>query len=100
MADMTKAEVKQRIAGLPASSQGAVVCALVGHSRIQEYCFGYFTCARCDAQVGDALASVYDGSKVVVIGHDCDVCQENAKTLTWKDTFKAPKPFAKKAAAV
>lgn len=74
----------------------AMVCALVGHSRIQTRCFGYYYCARCSAQVGDTLASVYDGAKdAVVVGHNCETCQRNYATTTWRDRFMAPDPFAK-----
>lgn len=83
----TRAMVKQRIKGLPTEQAKAVVCALVGHSRIQTTCFGYFYCARCDAQVGDTLGSVYDASRVVIVGHDCKTCRENATSLSWTDTL-------------
>lgn len=70
-----------------------IVCALIGHSRIQYTCMGYFNCARCGAQVGDPLAGYYDASHVVIVGHDCDVCRKNFETCTWKDTFMADEPF-------
>jgi hypothetical protein len=90
----TKAEVKERISGLPEAIAKAIVCAMVGHSRIQTACFGYYNCGRCFEQVGDTLGSSYPGAKLaVVIGHDCETCRENAKTLTWRDTFMAPDPF-------
>ena len=93
---MTRAEVRRRIKGLDPSDAKAVVCALVGHSRIQTHCFGYYYCARCDAQVGDALGSVYSGAtKAVVVGHNCATCRKNAKALTWCDMMLAPNPFKK-----
>lgn len=74
----------------------AVTCALLGHSMIQDFCFGYFTCARCDAQLGDSLGGVYPQAKtVVIVGHDCKVCRKNYKKLTWKDKLLAPNPFQK-----
>jgi hypothetical protein len=91
---LSQKAVKARIKGLPSDIQKATACALVGHSRIQTQFFGYFYCARCEAKVGDSLASVYpEASSVVIVGHDCPVCRHNAKTLTWRDTFMAPDPF-------
>src|SRR6185503_1499613 len=93
-ATFTEAEVLARVEGLTDDQAKAVVCALVGHSRIQDHCFGYYTCARCGAQLGDALGGVYSAAnRAVVVGHDCPVCRENAKELTWRDTLMAPDPF-------
>ena len=92
---MTKTEVLQRIKGLDEKTQKKMVCALAGHSRIQTTFFGYFYCGRCGEQVGDKLAASYDSSQVVVVGHDCQQCHENAKAFTWKDTLLAPDPFVK-----
>lgn len=73
----------------------SVVCALIGHSRIQTLCFGYYNCGRCGEQVGDNLASVYPGAETaVIVGHKCDVCEDNFKKCTWKDKFMVPDPFA------
>jgi hypothetical protein len=63
MKKITLKEVKERIKGLDAKTAKSVVCSLVGHSRIQEFCFGYYTCARCGAQVGDSLGSMYPEPK-------------------------------------
>ena len=92
---MTKAEVKKRIAGLSDEQQKEIVCALVGHSRIRTYCFGYHHCARCSALLGDSLGGAYKDDNAVYplhIGQKMDGCRcnENAKSLTWRDTFKAP----------
>lgn len=73
----------------------SIFCVLFGHSRITTFCFGYRYCGRCGMQVGDSLAGCYDSSKDVIIGHDCDICKENYKTLTWKDKFLTPYPFNK-----
>lgn len=72
-----------------------IFCVLFGHSRIVEFCFGYVTCARCDEQLGDTLAGAYDLSNSVIVGHDCDICRKNYKTLTWRDKFLTPNPFKK-----
>ncbi|MCA9936544.1 MAG: hypothetical protein H6662_15455 [Ardenticatenaceae bacterium] len=74
--------------------RNSVVCALIGHSRIQTTCFGYYYCARCGAQLGDALGGVYYGAETaVIVGHKCETCLKNAETLTWQDTLFCPDPF-------
>jgi len=91
--ELSQREVEKRIRGLDPDNQKAVVCALIGHSRIQEYCFGYFTCARCGAHLGDSLGGCYPAAEAVgLVGHACDTCRENAKSLTWRDTFMTPDP--------
>lgn len=72
-----------------------IFCVLFGHSRIQESCIGYISCARCGEQLGDVLGGCYDTSKSVIIGHNCDTCKSNYKKLTWKDKFLTPNPFKK-----
>jgi len=94
--DVSEEEVMRRISGLPEDKAKSVICALVGHSRIKETFFGYWSCARCGDQVGDSLAGSYSGKNDVLLGHDCEVCRSNAAKLTWKDTLMAPDPFAKK----
>lgn len=76
-----------------------VVCALLGHSKIQTTFFGYYYCSRCEAQVGDTLGSVYDAAPVVIVAHDCEVCRKNYKALDWKHKLYAKNPFPKKGAA-
>ena len=74
-----------------------VVCALVGHSRIQEYCFGYYTCGRCGEQLGDGLGGVYPSApKVVIVGHNCKTCRANYAECDWRDKLYAPEPFKKR----
>lgn len=71
-----------------------VTCALIGHSRIQTFCFGYFYCARCGEQLGDSLGGYYaNAEKVVIVGHKCPICEKNYKELTWKDKIFCPNPF-------
>lgn len=74
----------------------AKVCALIGHSRIQQYCFGYFNCARCGAYVGDSLGGIYDATTIVIEGHDCPLCRKNYQALGWKDKLLCPHPFKSK----
>lgn len=89
-----KAKMKP-FAKFPEDQRKSMVCALVGHSRIQTVCFGYYNCARCGEQVGDTLASIYPGAeKAVIVGHKCDRCVENYEACTWQDTYLAPDPFS------
>jgi DNA-directed RNA polymerase subunit RPC12/RpoP len=72
-----------------------ITCSLIGHSRIQTFCFGYYNCARCGAQLGDSLGGIYPGAeKAVVVGHKCPTCEANYKELTWKDKIFCPDPFS------
>lgn len=87
---MTQDEVQARLDGLDGAQARAVCCALIGHSRVQNVCFGYWTCARCDAQVGDSLAGAYNATNAVAVDHHCDTCRENVATLTWVDTWLLP----------
>jgi hypothetical protein len=90
---MTLKEVKERIKGLDEDQAKSVVCALIGHSRIHDACFGQITCARCGAIVGDTLTGSYDGKNTVIVGHDCPTCHANYEKMGWHDKFMAPYPF-------
>jgi len=79
---------------LDEDTRNDVVCSLLGHSDIQDACFGYYYCARCGDQVGDACCGIYDSSDVVVMGHDCPVCRANYEKLDWRHKIFAPDPFA------
>ena len=95
MNKLTRSEIRDRIVDLNLEQKKAVICALVGHSRIQTTCFGYFSCARCGEQIGDTLGGSYPGAETaVIVGHDCETCRTNMKMLTWRDKFMAPDPFA------
>ena len=92
-ATMTLEEVQTRIEGLPEDQQQKIVCALVGHSNIEDTFWGYWHCGRCEAQVGDSLGGAYFNSRRVLMGHNCETCRENYEMLSWRDTFMAPDPF-------
>jgi DNA-directed RNA polymerase subunit RPC12/RpoP len=70
-----------------------IICIFIGHSKIVTNCFGYISCARCGAQIGDALGGVWNGENAVIVGHNCDICQNNYKKLSWKDKILCPNPF-------
>lgn len=93
---MNEAEVLEKLKLLDLKDddqRNKVVCSLIGHSNIVSTCFGYVYCGRCNEQIGDSLGSYFDGSKVVIIGHNCNTCRENYKALTWKDKLFCPDPF-------
>lgn len=94
----TEAALKKKLKALGNISEEqkkSIVCSLIGHSRIQSTCFGYYNCGRCGDQLGDALGSIYTAAeRVVIIGHKCKVCEKNYAECTWKDTFMCPDPFA------
>lgn len=69
-----------------------LVCAVFRHSNLEDSCWGYVSCARCGAQLGDTLAGCYSNSRQVGISCDCTACRENLKRLTFIDTFLAKKP--------
>ena len=97
MSNITKKELMEKLKALGKISKeqrNSIVCSLIGHSLIQTTFFGYYNCGRCGNQLGDSLASIYPAVEVVVIvGHNCDTCQENYKKLTWRDKLYAPDPF-------
>ena len=72
-----------------------ITCALLGHSKIQEFFLWQYSCSRCGEVVGDSLVGIYDAKDVVVVGHDCEICRSNYEKLTWKDKIFCPDPFAK-----
>lgn len=70
-----------------------ITCALIGHSRIVTYCFGYVSCARCGDQIGDTLGGMTDLENSVVVGHACDICRANYEKLGWQDKLFVANPF-------
>lgn len=93
---MTQNELLDKLVLLDPQSKGQrdkLVCLLVGHSRIVEYCFGYVYCARCGGQLGDMLGGSYDAMSKVIVNHECHHCAENYNKLTWRDKLFTPNPF-------
>lgn len=91
---LTLSDVKKRVKGLNRDTAKATVCALVGHSCIVTYFMWAFNCARCGAQMSDGLlgGAAKEG---VIVGHNCGICKENYKNLTWRDKYLTPNPFKK-----
>ncbi len=96
--DMTEREFLERLDAFQIEDErtrNKVVCALLGHSKIQKYFMGYYSCARCGAQVGDSLGSTYGSApETVIVGHNCPTCRENYAKLGWQDKLFTPEPFA------
>lgn len=90
---MNRKDALARLKGLDEETQKSVLCSLIGHSRIITTFFGYVYCARCEKQIGDTLASVFNEEDTVIVGHNCNQCQKNFKKLTWRDKHLAPDPF-------
>ena len=97
--ELTKKELMKKLKALgkmDKQTRNDIVCSLIGHSRIQSMCFGYYYCGRCGTQVGDGLASVYpEAEEVVIIDHKCIVCKKNYKKCTWRDKLYVIDPFKK-----
>jgi hypothetical protein len=66
-----------------------VLCALFGHPPAITQFMGYEYCARCEAQVGDQLASV--GTGWPVVGHNCETCAARWSKARWHDRLLTPK---------
>lgn len=58
-----------------------IYCVKNGHAPYIFKCFGYIHCGRCEEQIGDQLAGVYDDTKIMVINHKCKVCDKIRKGL-------------------
>lgn len=70
-----------------------ITCALIGHSRIVTYWFGYVSCARCGDQIGDTLGGMTNIDNSVIVGHACDVCRANYEKFGWQDKLFVANPF-------
>lgn len=95
---MTKKELLAKLKALgkiDKDKRKEIICTLIGHSRIVSLCFDYVTCARCDKQIGDSLAGIFDLTDKVIVGHACKTCDANRETLTWKDKFEVDAEEAK-----
>jgi len=87
---ITKTELLEKLkvlGNLSKEQKKKIVCSLIGNSSIVDMCFSDIYCARCDEVIGDILRKDYDKSYMVLLGHDCEICNNNAKKLTWEDFF-------------
>lgn len=62
----------------------SMLCAVLGHPPVVTQCFGYLSCARCGAAVGDTLGGASTTEGKVVVGHSvpCEKCDAVFRTLT------------------
>jgi hypothetical protein len=70
----------------------AIICAVLRHSNIETFCFGYHYCGRCGTQLGDSLAGAYSNPLVVGVECDCDNCRANYRLMGFTDKFLAERP--------
>ena len=76
-------------------TRNSVACSLLGHSKIQTGCFGYYYCSRCGELMGDAIGGFYPMNDIVIVGHNCPTCRDNYEKLNWRDKLFTPHPFSK-----
>lgn len=93
MPNFSLTHVKTVIAKVPKGRRAAMVCAMVGHSRIVTTCFGYVYCARCEAQIGDSLGGATNLMDKVIVGHNCEECRKAYRNMTWRSKFMVANPF-------
>ena len=62
-----------------------IYCIKHGHAKFVTKCFGYVYCGRCGEQLGDQLASYFDTTDLMVIGHKCKICNRIRETLSKSD---------------
>jgi len=96
---MKKNELIAKVKSLGLSDKGqrnSVICSIIGHSKIISISFSYVYCARCGEQIGDRLAGVYNTTKKVIVGHNCEICRKNYEALTWEDKLYVKNPFKTK----
>lgn len=84
----------QALGDISEDQRNKIICSLIGHSRIMEYCFGSQFCGRCGEQLGDFLLGewVEDNDCVYVMGKN-DETIKNFKNLNWKDKLYVRDPF-------
>ena len=94
---MTRSELSAKLKVInPESKQqrNKLVCALIGHSRIRTFFFGYNYCARCEDQLGDSLGGVFKVSDEFIQGHTDKECLDSLKAMDWKDKlYVSPKIY-------
>jgi hypothetical protein len=101
--DLTQEKFNEIMGALDASiapdedTRKTIACALLGHSKIVETCFGYINCARCGIRLGDTLGGAYSLEDTVIVGHNCQTCRVNYEKLDWRHKVMTPDPFAEKA---
>lgn len=72
-------------------TRNSLVCALIGHSRIRTFFFGYNYCGRCGAELGDSLGGAWEQTDEYIEGHDDPDCLEALSKMGWQDKLYVPK---------
>ena len=65
--------------------EAQIYCIKNGHADYISMCFGYVHCGRCNEQIGDTLAGIYDTTNKMLIGHKCKKCSEVKSKLNKLD---------------
>ncbi len=92
---LTRAQLRKILRAIRAvtdidkATRNAIVCALVGHSRIQRDVGSYSACARCDERAGSTTATVY----VDRTGRGRSIDRAACAELTWRDMLYVRDPF-------
>lgn len=88
-------ERKLKVFGdLSEDQKAAITCAVYGHSKVVHSYFGYITCARCEATLGDSLLSLYGGSDdLVIFGDQSEENKQRYSILTWEHKHRTADPF-------
>ncbi len=73
---MTKLTLKQK---------AQIYCIKHGHANYITMCFGYVHCGRCEEQIGDTLAGIFDTSNSIFVGHKCKTCDKLKRKLSSLD---------------
>lgn len=91
---MMPSELDAMLASIPVQSRPMSACSIIGHSMIVRLDFGYAYCARCEEQIGDALAGGFMCNDAVTYWsgkvQKCPKCENNEERLTWKDLYLVP----------
>ena len=64
------------------SQEAEIYCVKHGHASYIWQFFGYVHCGRCGSQIGDRLASIFDTTNMIMVGHKCSKCSSLKKKLT------------------
>ena len=70
---------------LKLQQKAQIYCVKYGHADYVWNCFGYVHCGRCGDQVGDRLASIFDTTDKIWVGHKCQTCNKLRKKLSLLD---------------
>ncbi len=70
---------------LSQEKKARIYCIKHGHADYISMCFGYVYCGRCNEQIGDTLAGIYNPTDKMVVGHKCKKCDKVKSKLNKLD---------------